>query len=108
MAAKLAEAKRSKGTLTLNNGKILGGSWKTPELEFALQSRSGYKGGETGQQFYMKFPVYRPRGHHPPDPRENQFKVWETQIKPLEYSSVLPAIETKRSNSTVKHRLLNG
>ena len=48
MAAKLAEAKRNKGTLTLNNGKILGGSWHTPKLEFALQSKSGYKGGETG------------------------------------------------------------
>ena len=47
MALKLAEAKRNKGTLTLNNGQPMGGSWKTPKLEFALQSRSGYKGGET-------------------------------------------------------------
>jgi len=62
IALKIAEAKKIKGTLCLNNGKPNGASWKTPQLDLALQSKSGFKGGETAQRFYMKFPIYRPRG----------------------------------------------
>jgi len=51
----------------LNNDKCNGGSWKTPTLDLALKSMAGFNGGETGQRFYNKFPIYRPRGHGPPD-----------------------------------------
>ena len=33
---KIAEAKKVKGTLMLNNDKPNGGSWKTPQLDLAL------------------------------------------------------------------------
>jgi|TARA_B110000977_G_C10742354_1_gene363513 hypothetical protein len=36
IAEKIAEAKRVKGTLCLNNGKPNGTSWKTPQLDLAL------------------------------------------------------------------------
>ena len=48
IAARIAEAKRVKGALSLNNGKPNGGTWKTPKLDEALKSKSGFKGGETG------------------------------------------------------------
>ena len=76
IAMKLAEAKTIKGTLHLNNAQPNGGSWKTPKLDLALQSKSGFKGGETGQRFYSKFPIYRPRGTGPPDVNDNIFNEW--------------------------------
>lgn len=48
IALRIAESKDIKGTLHLNNDKPNGGSWKTPQLDLALQSKSGFKGGETG------------------------------------------------------------
>lgn len=36
IAEKIAEAKRIKGTLMLNNAQPNGGSWKTPKLDLAL------------------------------------------------------------------------
>ena len=80
IAEKIALAKEIKGTLQLNNGKNNGGTWKTPALDLALKSKSGYKGGETAQRFYMKFPIYRPRGHEPPAVTDDIQKVWEEQI----------------------------
>ena len=61
----------------LNNDKPNGGSWKTPKLDLALNSMSGLNGGETGQRFYMKFPIYRPRGHGAPDVRDDLFRIYE-------------------------------
>ena len=57
-------AKEMKGTLMLNNGKPNGTSWRHPKLDLALHAQNG---GETAQRFYNKFPIYRPRGHGPPD-----------------------------------------
>jgi len=81
IAMRINEAKMRKGTLCLNNGKPNGGSWKTPQLDLALQSKSGYKGGETAQRFYSKFPIYRPRGSLPPDVNDDIQKIWDQQIK---------------------------
>ena len=53
-----------------------GGTWKTPGLDLALKSISGYKGGETGQRFYTKFPVYRPKAHGLPDVKDDLFKLY--------------------------------
>ena len=83
VAKLLAEAKNAKGTLCLNNGKPNGGTWKTPALDIALNSKSGFKGGETGQRFYMKFPIYRPRGGDAPGVRDDIDAVWKTQITPM-------------------------
>lgn len=41
---------------------------------------AGHKGGETAMRFYMKFPIYRPRGHGDPDVDDNIQKVWDDQI----------------------------
>lgn len=60
-----------------------GGSWKTPNLDLALKSLSGHKGGETGQRFYTKFPFYKPRGHGLPDVREDLFKAYKNQCTPV-------------------------
>lgn len=49
-----------KGTLMLNNRFDNGTSCKTSPLDLALNAQNG---GETGQRFYSKFPIYRPRGH---------------------------------------------
>ena len=70
-------AKDIKGTLCLNNGKVNGGTWKTPSLDLALKKKQGYQGGETAQRFYTKFPIYRPRGAAPPDVKDDIAKVWE-------------------------------
>ena len=75
IAEKIAEAKRIKGTLMLNNDKPNGGSWKTPKLDLALNSKAGFKGGETGARFYTKFPIYRPREHGMCDVKDDLFKV---------------------------------
>lgn len=73
-------AKEIKGTLCLNNGKVNGGTWKTPNIDLALKNKQGYKGGETAQRFYTKFPIYRPRGPAPPDVQDNIAEVWKDQI----------------------------
>lgn len=31
-------------------------------------------------RFYMKFPIYRPRGHGPPDVQDNIQDIWNEQI----------------------------
>ena len=77
IAQKIAMAKEIKGTLCLNNGKVNGGTWKTPSLDLALKKKQGYQGGETAQRFYTKFPIYRPRGAAPPDVKDDIAKVWE-------------------------------
>ena len=59
----------------LNNDKPNGGSWKTPKLDLALNSKAGFKGGETGARFYTKFPIYRPREHGMCDVKDDLFKV---------------------------------
>ena len=48
IAKKVAEAKQVKGVVCLNNGKPNGGTWKTPFIDIALNSKAGFKGGETG------------------------------------------------------------
>lgn len=73
-------AKQIKGTLILNNGKENGGSYKTPAIDLALKNKSGFKGGETAQRFYMKFPIYRPRGDKPPSVSDNISEVWKQQL----------------------------
>ena len=67
IAARLSRSKEVKGTLCLNNRMANHGSYKTPPLDLALGSKSGFKGGETAQRFYTKFPIYRPKGHGMPD-----------------------------------------
>lgn len=52
------------------------GSYKTPPLDLALQSKSGFKGGETAQRFYTKFPIYRPREHGAPLVEDDLNKAW--------------------------------
>lgn len=74
-------AKQIKGTLMLNNGKENGGTYKTPAIDLALKSKSGFKGGETAQRFYMKFPIYRPRGDKPPSVSDNISEVWKQQLE---------------------------
>ena len=69
IASKIARAKEIKGTLCLNNGKPNGGTWKTPSLDLAMQYKHPL--GETGQRFYSKFPIYRPRGEGPPSVTDN-------------------------------------
>lgn len=66
IAERIARAKEVKGCLTFNNWKNNGGSFKTPPIDLALQNHSGIRGGETNMRFYMKFPIYRPRGNGPP------------------------------------------
>jgi hypothetical protein len=83
VAKLMADAKAAKGVVCLNNGKPNGGTWKTPALDIALNSKSGFKGGETGQRFYMKFPVYRPRGAEAPVTSDDVDAVWKQQITPL-------------------------
>ena len=83
VAKTLAEAKKAKGVVCLNNGKPNGGTWKTPALDIALTSKSGFKGGETGQRFYMKFPVYRPRGGEAPAVQDDIDAVWKQQVTPM-------------------------
>lgn len=73
-------AKEIKGALCLNNGKVNGGTWRTPQLDNALKAKAGFKGGETAQRFYSKFPIYRPRGAAPPDVTDDINKVWQEQI----------------------------
>ena len=73
----------------MNNGKPNGGTWKTPQLDIALNSKSGFRGGETGQRFYMKFPIYRPRGAAAPNVHDNIDAVWSTQITPMAPSDKL-------------------
>ena len=71
VAERIARAKEVKGVLCFNNRKPNFGSFKTPPLDLALQNLSGHAGGETNMRFYMKFPIYRPRGHGPPDVQDN-------------------------------------
>ena len=80
IAEKIALAKQIKGTLCLNNGKDNGGTWKTPGIDQALKDKSGFKGGETGQRFYNKFPIYRPRGDKPPAVTDNISEIWKQQL----------------------------
>lgn len=79
IATRIARAKDIKGTLCLNNRMANHGSFKTPPLDLALQSKQGFKGGETAQRFYTKFPVYRPRGHGMPDVTDDLNRVWKDQ-----------------------------
>jgi hypothetical protein len=53
------------------------GSYKTPALDLALNSKQGYKGGETAQRFYTKFPIYRPKGHGMPNVTDDISEVWQ-------------------------------
>ena len=57
------------------------GSYKQPPLDIALQSKSGYKGGETAQRFYTKFPIYRPKGHGAIDVTDNIDNAWAQQTR---------------------------
>ncbi len=82
IAEKIARAKEIKGVLCLNNGKSNGGSFKTPPIDLALKNLQGFKGGETAQRFYMKFPIYRPRAQGPPDVTEDIQAIWENTIDP--------------------------
>ena len=77
IAARIARAKDIKGTLCLNNRMANHGSYKTPPLDLALNSKQGFKGGETAQRFYTKFPVYRPKAHGMPDVSDDLFKVFK-------------------------------
>ena len=74
---KIIRAKEIKGALCLNNANAYGGSWRTPALDLAFQNKHG---GETGQRFYSKFPIYRPRGKAPPDVKDDIGKIWQEQI----------------------------
>jgi len=76
VAMKVAEAKRVKGVLMLNDKKDNGGSYKTPILDVAFHSKAGVRGGETAQRFYSKFPVYRPRGHGAHSVHDDIERVW--------------------------------
>lgn len=59
----------------LNNGKPNNGaSWRHPKLDLALNAQNG---GETAARFYNKFPIYRPRGHAPPDVTDDIQKIWD-------------------------------
>lgn len=80
IAERIARAKEIKGVLCLNNRKANFGSFKTPALDLALQNRSGLNGGETNMRFYMKFPIYRPRGHGPPDVDDDLDAIWKEQL----------------------------
>jgi len=100
IADRLAEAKKIKGNLCLNNGKPNGGSWRTPALDLALQYKSGYKGGETAQRFYMKFPVYRPRAMGAPPVEDDIKKVWEEQIAMTSTRSPNMLLESQRGRKT--------
>jgi len=42
ISARIAQAKKIKGALCLNNGRPNGGTWKTPLLDHALKSKSGF------------------------------------------------------------------
>lgn len=77
IAHRVAAAKANKGTLCLNDAKNNGGSFKVPALDVALNSKAGFRGGETGQRFYMKFPIYRTRGHGNPDVKDDIQKIWD-------------------------------
>ena len=79
IAGRIAKAKEVKGTLCLNNRMANHGSYKTPPLDLALNSKSGFKGGETAQRFYTKFPIYRPKGHGMVDVTEDISKAWKDQ-----------------------------
>ena len=105
IAQKIAEAKRIKGTLTLNNFQPNGGSWKTPQLDIALNSMSGFKGGETGQRFYTKFPIYRPKGHGMPNVRDDLFKVYKDQCTPM--AATTNKVMGARRNSFVNSTTVN-
>lgn len=76
IAERIARAKEIKGTLCLNNRMANHGSYKTPSLDLALQSKSGFKGGETAQRFYTKFPIYRPRAHGAPNVEDDLNRAW--------------------------------
>lgn len=77
IAERIARAKEIKGVLCFNNRMANFGSYKTPPLDVALQSKSGYKGGETAQRFYTKFPVYRPKAHGACDVKDDIQKIWD-------------------------------
>ena len=55
------------------------GSYKTPPLDLALSSKSGFKGGETAQRFYTKFPIYRPKAHGMVDVTDDLNNLWRDQ-----------------------------
>lgn len=80
IAERISRAKEIKGVLCLNNRKANFGSFKTPPLDLALQNRSGLGGGETNMRFYMKFPIYRPRGHGAPDVEDDIDAIWKEQL----------------------------
>ena len=82
IAERLARAREVKGMLCINTRKTNTGTWKTPKLDQALRNLSGHKGGETNMRFYMKFPIYRPRGHGHPDVDDDIQKVWDDQLHP--------------------------
>ena len=70
--------------LCINSRKTNTGTWKTPGLDQALRNMAGEKGGETAMRFYMKFPIYRPRGHGHPDVDDDIQKIWDDQLNEKE------------------------
>ena len=80
VADRIARAKEVKGVLCFNNRKANFGSYKTPPLDLALNNHAGHAGGETNMRFYMKFPIYRPRGHGPPDVSDDIQAIWNEQL----------------------------
>ena len=80
IAERLARAREVKGMLCINSRKTNTGTWKTPPLDQALRNMAGQKGGETAMRFYMKFPIYRPRGHGHPDVDDDIQKIWDDQL----------------------------
>ena len=60
---------------------------------------SGFKGGETAQRFYTKFPVYRPREHGMCDVKDDLFRVYKEQTQPMTTTSAL--LGAKRNSSFI-------
>lgn len=77
IAARIARAKDIKGSVCFNNRMANQNSYKTPKLDIALKSKQGFKGGETAQRFYTKFPIYRPKAHGMPDVTDDLFFEWK-------------------------------
>lgn len=93
----------------MNNGKPNGGTWKTPPLDLAMQYK--YPLGETGQRFYSKFPIYRPRGTGPPSVTDDINQIWQEQISFTETRKPRIVQTINRSSSKIDtglHRDENG
>lgn len=82
--------------LCINSRKTNTGTWKTPGLDQALRNMAGEKGGETAMRFYMKFPIYRPRGHGHPDVDDDIQKIWDDQLNEKEGHKFYTTCEYKK------------